>query len=102
MSSPLQQINKLINCLPAKDLTHAKKFIEKKDWESLKDLTWSCLQLIETAYEKGEISPKYQNIDLDKVRELALVCDEYYYLIYPEEEEIEVDYDYDDVLEEDI
>lgn len=102
MSSPLQQINKLINCLPAKDLTLAKKFIEKKDWESLKDLTWSCLQLVETAYEKGDVPPKYQNIDLDKVRELALVCDEYYYLIYPEEEEIEVDYDYDDVLEEDI
>ena len=49
MSSPLQQINHLISYLPKKDLTLAKKFIETKDWESLKDLTWSCLQLMEAA-----------------------------------------------------
>ena len=102
MSSPLQQINELVSSLPAKDLSLAKKFIEKKDWEALKDLTWSCLQLLESAYEKEAIPPKYQNIDLDKVRELALVCDEYYYLIYPEEEEIEDDFDYSDMMEEDI
>lgn len=95
MSSPLQQINALIPNLPTKDANLAKKFVEKKDWESLKDLTWSCLQIIENAYEKGEVPAKYQSLDIDKIRELALVCDEYYYLIYPEVEEIEDDFDYD-------
>lgn len=96
MLSPLQQINVLISNLPTKDANLAKRFVEKKDWESLKDLTWSCLQIVESAYEKGEIPSKYQNLDIDKIRELALVCDEYYYLIYPEVEEIEDDFDYDD------
>ena len=96
MSSPLQQINALIPNLPTKDFNLAKKFIEKKDWESLKDLTWSCLQILEAAYEKEEVPVKYQNIDIDKIRDLALVCDEYYYLIYPEVDEIEDDFDCDD------
>ena len=94
MSSPLQQIKELIPYLPAKDSSLAKKFVDKKDWESLKDLTWSSLQLIESAFEKEEVPQKYKDIDLDKVRELALICDEYYYLIYPEENEIEDDFDY--------
>lgn len=100
MSSPLQQINHLISYLPKKDLTLAKKFIETKDWESLKDLTWSCLQLMEAAYEKEQIPAKYQGVDIDKVRELALICDEYYYLIYPEEDEIEPDFDDGDIVED--
>lgn len=93
MSSPLQQINTLIPNLPTKDAELAKKFVEKKDWESLKDLTWSSLQIIEAAYEKENVPAKYQNLDLDKIRELALVCDEYYYLIYPEVDEIEDDFE---------
>lgn len=93
MSSPLQQINALIPNLPIRDAELAKKFVEKKDWESLKDLTWSSLQIIETAYEKENVPAKYQNLDLDKIRELALVCDEYYYLIYPEVDEIEDDFE---------
>lgn len=94
MSSPLKKIESLISYLPKKDSALAKKFIEKKDWESLKDLTWSSLQLVEMAYAKSEVPAKYQGLDLDKIRELALECDEYYYLIYPEEMEIEEDFDY--------
>ena len=93
MSSPLQQINALIPNLPTKDAELTKKFVEKKDWESLKDLTWSSLQIIEAAYEKESVPAKYQNLDLDKIRELALVCDEYYDLIYPEVDEIEDDFE---------
>lgn len=94
MPSPLQQIKELVQYLPTKDFNIAKKLIEKKDWESLKDLTWSSLQLVETAFEKEEIPAKYKGADLDKIRELALICDEYYYLIYPEEAEIEEDLDF--------
>ena len=94
MSSPLKKIESLISYLPEKDYTLAKKFIEKKDWESLKDLNWSSLQLVEMALAKEEVPAKYQGLDLDKIRELALECDEYYYLIYPEEMEIEEDFDY--------
>lgn len=94
MPNPLQQINELIPELPSKDIDYAKKFIAKRDWESLKDLTWSAMKRIETAL-KRENSHKYDNIDIDKVRELALLCNEYYYLIYPEDLEPKED-DFDD------
>jgi len=93
MSSPLKQIDSLIPSLPTKDSQLARKFREEKNWESLKDLTWSCLQRIEIAIAKNKVPDKYKGIDLDKVRELALLCDEYYYFIYPEEMEIEEDFD---------
>lgn len=101
MSSPLQQISNLIPSLPKKDADLAKKFYDKKDWESLKDLTWSSLQLIEIAYEKEQIPDKYKDLDIDKIRELALVCDEYYSLIYPDQEEIEDDFENFEAVEED-
>ena len=93
MPSPLPQIKKLISALPAKDVTIAAKFIEEKDWESLKDLTWSSLQRLEEAFKKASIPSKYANVDIDKVRELALLCIEYYYDMYPEELESDDDYD---------
>lgn len=96
MPSPLIQINELIPSLPEKDKTLAEKFYKFKDWESLKDLTWSSLIRVETAYEKGKIPDKYANIDLDRLRELAVVCQEYYDLIFPEEIEEEDNFDYSD------
>ena len=91
MSSPLQRIKRLIPALPIKDIAFADKFFANKDWEALKDLTWSALQRVEAAFSRETVPSKYANIDLDKLRELALECNDYYYLIYPEEEEIEED-----------
>ena len=95
MPNPLQTINELVPELPQKDIEFAKKFIAKRDWESLRDLTWSSLQRLESALKKGTLPQKYAGVDIDRVRELALVCDEYYYLIYPEDDEILDDYDDD-------
>jgi len=99
MPSPLNKINELIPYLPSKDITFAQKFVAKRDWEALKDLTWSSYQIVERAQQK-EIPPaKYANLDLDKIRELALLCNEYYYLIYPEDLEPKDD-NFNDVEEE--
>lgn len=92
MPNQLQKIHELIPYLPKKDISYAEKFVANRDWESLKDLTWSSLQRMENALERGILDLKYGNIDLDKIRELALVCNEYYYLIYPEEIEVPDDY----------
>ena len=92
MPNQLQKINELIPYLPKKDISYAEKFVANRDWESLKDLTWSSLQRMENALERGILDLKYGNVDLDKIRELALVCNEYYYLIYPEEMEVPDDY----------
>lgn len=97
MSSPLQTIKKLIPSLPEKDIPLANKFVEEKNWEALKELTWSSLLRLESALKKDPVPQKYAGLDQDSVRELALVCSDYYYLIYPEDlEEDEERYD-DDV-----
>ena len=93
MSNPLQQIKELVPSLPKRDIAFAEKFVADRDWESLKDLTWSSLQLVEKAMQSETPPAKYAGLDIDKIRELALICNEYYYLIYPEEMEIMDDYD---------
>lgn len=101
MSSPLQQIKELIPSLPEKDCALANKFYSAKDWEALKDLTWSSLIRVENAYERGNIPDKYKDVDIDNLRDLAVVCSEYYDLVYPEGDEIEEEEDIDYIGEED-
>lgn len=95
MSSPLQKIKELVPYLPEGDIPFATKFLDKRDYESLKDLTWSSLKRAENALSKEVIPDKYKDLDMDKLRELALECNAYYYLIYPEE--LEEDNDYNDL-----
>ena len=96
MSSPLKNIKELIPSLPKGDIAYANKYLEEKDWESLKDLTWSSYQRLENAYRRESLPEKYKGIDIDEVRELAVECWNFYYSLYPEELEEE----YNDVEEE--
>jgi len=102
MSSPTQQIKALIPTLPKDDIPYAQRFFDTRDWESLKELTWSALRRMEKALEKDSMPEKYRNIDIDKVRDLAVLCSEHYSLIYPEDLEDEFPDTLDsDVFEED-
>lgn len=97
MLSPLQQISNLIPSLTKKDATLARKYYDNRDWENLKDLTWSALERLENAYAKEQLPEKYRGLDIDKIRELALLCFDYYTLIFPEELELEeVEDDFED------
>ena len=49
MSSPLENIKSLIPYLPKGDIKFATKFLEERNYESLKELTWSALQRLEKA-----------------------------------------------------
>lgn len=100
MSSPLENIKSLIPYLPKGDIKFANKFLEERNYESLKELTWSALQRLEKAYQKEVLPDKYKDIDLDKVRELAVECWDYYYFLFPEELE-EDEEQYDDNVEDD-
>lgn len=99
MLNLLNKINELIPFLPEKDINFAKNFIAKRDWEALKELTLSSYQIVEKAQQKEVPPAKYANLNLDNIRELAMLCNEYYYLIYPEELEYEDD-DFNDSDEE--
>ena len=100
MSSPLENIKSLIPCLPKGDIKFANKFLAERNYEALKELTWSAFQRLIKAYRKEVLPEKYKGIDLDKVRDLAVAVEDYYYLLYPEELE-EDEEQYDDNVEED-
>ena len=86
MSTPVKKIEQLIPYLPGKDRDIANKLLSKRDFEGLRDLTWSSLIIMERKLDMFESIPeKYKNVDLDKLRELAAVCADYYALLYPED-----------------
>ena len=91
MSSPLENIKSLIPYLPKGDIKFANKFLEQRNYEALKDLTWSAFQRLIKAYKKEVLPEKYRDIDLDRVRDLAVAVEDYYYLLYPEELEEMID-----------
>lgn len=91
MSNPVKKIEQLIPYLPGKDKDIANKLLSKRDFEGLRDLTWSSLVIAEKKLKLEVIPEKYKNIDLDKLRNLYLICANYYALLFPEDivEEIE-------------
>lgn len=91
MSNPVKKIEQLIPYLPGKDKEIANKLLSKRDFEGLRDLTWSSLVIAERKLKLEVIPEKYKNIDLDKLRNLYLICANYYALLFPEDivEEIE-------------
>lgn len=90
--SLLTKIKELVKYLPKEDISFAETFLSKRDYESLKELTWSSFKRVEKAYIKENIPEKYKNVDIDKLRDLAVTCEEYYFFLYPEELE-EDDFD---------
>lgn len=100
MPSQLLKIKELIPFLPKSDIPYATKFYNDKDWESLKDLTWSAWERYKWRTKNKGYTVKYADLDADKLAELALECNEYYYLIYPWEEEIEDDFEGDEDTDE--
>lgn len=100
MSSPLEKIKSLVPYLPKGDIKFANKFLAERNYESLKELTWSALERLNKAYKKDVLPEKYKDIDIDKVRELAMECWDYYYLLFPEELQEDNEH-YDDDVEDD-
>ena len=91
MSNTVKKIEQLIPYLPGKDKDIANKLLSKRDFEGLRDLTWSSLVIAEKKLNLEVIPEKYKNVDLDKLRNLYLICADYYALLFPEDivEEIE-------------
>lgn len=100
MSSPTQTIKALLPCLPDEDIPFAKRFFDTRDWESLKELTWSSFKRMEKAIKAGKVPDKYKNKDIDKVEELALLCHEHYTIIFPDDDFVDETTEDDDFVDE--
>lgn len=73
------KIKQLIENLPEKDINLGHKFLEKRDFDSLKELVDSAIYKVKKSRNKHDINSieKYINIDLDELNSLKAEVDNY-------------------------
>lgn len=87
MNTPVQRIKQLLSCVPERDVSYANKFIKERDFESLRDLVKSDIQIL---LKKKDESLEEQ---IDNLRLLKTEIDSYLLLLgFEEEDEIETDF----------
>lgn len=86
MSTPVQRIKQLLFCVPEKDVPYANKFIKERDFEALRDLVKSDIQIF---LKKKDESLEEQ---IDNLRLLKTEIDSYLLLLSPEDDEVETDF----------
>lgn len=80
MSTPVERVRSLLKHVPAKDIPYATKFLQERDFEALRDLVKSDIQILR---KKKDDSLEEQ---IDFLRELKAEVDSYLLLIGLEEE----------------
>ena len=87
MSNPksdLEYIKENIKCLPLKDVTFAKSFIEKREFNKLQELVDSALYKISKNLKSENPKEEYKILDVDSIEELAIKIDDYIVKVYGE------------------
>lgn len=83
--SPVEQMKKLMVSLPKKDIPLGYKFLENRDFQSLKELIDSALYKVKKSANSENPKPEYQDISIDNLDELKSVVDTYSLCIFPED-----------------
>lgn len=74
-STPVDRIRKLIGLLPEKDIHLGYKFLDNRDFYSLKELVDSAINKIRMDRRKENPRPEYLKIDLDSLNVLKSEVD---------------------------
>lgn len=90
--SPNKTINNLINKLPLKDISIAKKLIEKRDFNSLFELVNSAIIKIEKSLYIDQVNSEYINLDIEALYELQNTINNYLILTGDYEDYEDEDY----------
>lgn len=88
MSKAVDRIKSLIKYLPEKDIPIGYKFIEKRDFESLKELVDSASYKIKRNLMMENPREEYKNINIRNLNKLKLRVDEYVAQLFLPEEDI--------------
>jgi hypothetical protein len=91
MSTPTERIVKLIPQLPAKDIPIAERFVEARDFCSLKELVDSAIYKVKKSQKSLEPKEEYKNIDLEELSRLKSEVDSYLVILGDDEEPNEDD-----------
>lgn len=83
--SPVEQMKELMVSLPKRDIPLGYKFLENRDFQSLKELIDSALYKVKKSVNSENPKPEYQDISIDNLDELKSVVDTYSLCIFPED-----------------
>lgn len=98
--SPVQKIIALCKYLPEKDKFYADAFIIRRDFTSLRELVESDLRKVEKNLIKENPNKELLNIDIDKLRKLLNIIDDYLFLLGEDLEQFASDEDFNEEVEE--
>lgn len=95
---PIERMRKLLSSLPKSDITLGEQFIQRRDFESLKDLVDSAIYKVRKNIKSENPKQEYLDVDLTELSNLKAEVDVYLtQLEVPSnewEEDLEDDYDY--------
>lgn len=72
MNQLYQKIRENLQCLPPKDKELCEKFLEKKDFISLREIVDSCIYMKKKDLKRNVHREKWTGIDLGKLEELDI------------------------------
>ena len=89
-SNSIERIKNLISSLPKKDIALGYKFLEERDFGSLKDLVSSAIYKVKKNLKSDNPKEEYINIDMDSLETLQYEVLDYYSQFEPfAEDELE-------------
>lgn len=74
---PVERIRTLMSSLPSSDVEIGKKFLSRRDFESLQLLVDSAIIRVKRGLTKENVKEEYLKVDLDELRELKAEIDLY-------------------------
>lgn len=81
MSTPVDIIKVMISSLPEKDIPLGHKFLDIRDFDSLKELVDSAIYKVKKSQRSENPKEKYANINLEDLSRLKSEVDNYIELL---------------------
>lgn len=73
----IEEINSKLNCLPYGDAVLAEEYLKDRNFETLLELVESAIVRISHRQEQEDPDPKYLKLDLDNIRLLSFMINNY-------------------------
>ena len=97
MSEPVERIKALMDSLPERDIPLGHKFLNERDFDSLKELVDSAIYKVKKSLKSDNPKEEYRKVNLEDLNMLKSEVDMYIIqLEIPEDGMYDEDLDFDD------
>ena len=97
MSEPVERIKALMDSLPERDMPLGHKFLNERDFDSLKELVDSAIYKVKKSLKSDNPKEEYRKVNLEDLNMLKSEVDMYIIqLEIPEDDMYNEDLDFDD------